>query len=83
MKTYLTDLRGQVRGNARLLRRLDASKGRIVKLETAVAKLVTLADEVGLGDLPEVAWAARLIGWRRFDEGEMERLRKALEELKK
>ena len=79
MKTYLTDLRGQVRGNARLRRRLDASKGRIVKLEAAVARLVTLADKVGLGDLPEVAWAARLIGWRRFNEGEMERLKRSLE----
>ena len=83
MTTYLTELRGQVRGNARLRRRLDAAKARIVRLEAAVAGLVTMADKAGLGDLPEAAWTASLIGWRRFNDREMDRLMKAMTELQR
>lgn len=83
MKTYLTELRGQVRGNARLRSRLDEAKARIVRLEAAVAGLVTIADKVGLGDIREVELAARLIGWRRFNDREMDRLMKALKELQR
>lgn len=48
-------------------------------LEAAVSRVVSLADKVGLGDVNEVAWAARQIGWRRFSSDEMEALRKSVE----
>jgi hypothetical protein len=65
MKTYLNELRGQVRGNARLRRKLDEAKRTAVHRGQHIAMLVTLLDRVGLGDHPQTAAAARAIGWGR------------------
>lgn len=64
-KTYLNELRGQVRGNARLRRKLDEAKRKVVSRGQHIAMLVTLLDRVGLGDHPQTAAAARAIGWGR------------------
>jgi hypothetical protein len=64
-KSYLDELRGQVRGNARLRRKLNASKRDNVRYRYQIAMLVTLLDRVGLGDHPETKSAAGSIGWGR------------------
>jgi hypothetical protein len=64
-KTYLNELRGQVRGNARLRRKLDDAKRTAVHRGQHIAMLVTLLDRVGLGDHPQTVAAARAIGWGR------------------
>lgn len=79
MKTYLKELRGQVRGNARLRRRLDASKETIARLKLRIGSLVTLYDRAGLGDNAEVVAAAEDIGWVRFTPEERDRIRRELE----
>lgn len=79
MKTYLKELRGQVRGNARLRRRLDASKETIARLKLRIGSLVTLYDRVGLGDNAEVVATAEAIGWVRFTPEERDRIRRELE----
>ena len=66
MKTYLHELRGQVRGNARLRRRLDAQEQRILRLTRTVQSLVTLLDKLGHGDDREVVMAAAMVGWERM-----------------
>lgn len=68
MKTYLQELRGQVRGNARLRRRLDARDERIRSLTRAIQCLVSLCDKLGHGDDREVVWAAAQVGWERMRE---------------
>jgi hypothetical protein len=64
-KSYLDELRGQVRGNARLRRKLNASKRDNVRYRYQIAMLVTLLDRVGLGDHPQTKSAANSIGWGR------------------
>lgn len=64
-KTYLDELRGQVRGNARLRRKLNETKRDNVRYRYHIAMLVTLLDRVGLGDHPETKIAANSIGWGR------------------
>jgi hypothetical protein len=64
-KTYLDELRGQVRGNARLRRKLNSSKRQASGYRYHIAMLVTLLDRVGLGDHPETKSAANSIGWGR------------------
>lgn len=78
MKTYLKELRGQVRGNARLRRRLDASKHEIARMKRHIAALVTLADKAGYGDTLPVVRAAAAIGWARADEETMRLYREAM-----
>lgn len=68
MKTYLQEFRGQVRGNARLRRRLDAQERRILRLTRTVQSLVTLLDKLGHGDDREVVMAAAMVGWERMRE---------------
>ncbi len=65
MKTYLNELRGQVRGNARLRRKFDEAKRASTHRGQHIAMLVTLLDRVGLGDHPQTVAAAGAIGWRR------------------
>jgi hypothetical protein len=65
MKTYLNELRGQVRGNARMRRKLDKAKRTAEHRGQHIAMLVTLLDRVGLGDHPHTVAAAGAIGWRR------------------
>lgn len=64
-KSYLDELRGQVRGNARLRRKLNSAKRDNVKYRYQIAMLVTLMDRVGLGDHPQAKSAANSIGWGR------------------
>lgn len=78
MKTYLQELRGQVRGNARLRRRLDASKYEIDRLKRHIGSLVTLADKAGYGDTLPVVRAAAVIGWRRLPKEERDRIQREL-----
>jgi hypothetical protein len=61
MKTYLNELRGQVRGTARLRRKVDSLKSRVRQLELALMVVIDRADGRGifLDD------AASVIGWRR------------------
>lgn len=68
MKTYLDELRGQVRGNARLRRRLDAKGQDISRLKAHIAVLVTMLDRLGHGDDVAVVRAAGAIGWERMRE---------------
>lgn len=82
MKTYLKELTGQVRGNARLRRRLDAKALDLLVLRGHVRSLVTLLDKLGHGDDRPVAAAARAIGWERMSECERSAIRDALESLK-
>lgn len=81
MKTYLQELRGQVRGNARLRRRLDASRCEIERLKRHIGSLVSLADRAGRGDDVEVVRAAAAIGWVRFTKEQRERIRMESERL--
>lgn len=78
MKTYLEELRGQVRGNARLRRRLDAAKERINWLEQWIGAMVIHADKKGYGDDQIIANAARQIGWSRLPPKEVERIKDAI-----
>jgi hypothetical protein len=64
-KTYLNELRGQVRGNARLRRKLDETKRQASGYRYHIAMLVTLLDRASLGDHPETKSAANSIGWGR------------------
>lgn len=68
MKTYLQELRGQIRGNARLRRRLDAKDRQIFRLTMTVQSLVTVLDKLGHGDDREVVMAAAMVGWERMRE---------------
>ena len=68
MKTYLQELRGQIRGNARLRRRLDAKERRVIRLTRTVQSLVTMLDRLGHGDDREVVMAAATVGWERMRE---------------
>lgn len=68
MKTYLTELRGQVRGNARLRRRLDAREHELRRVKAHMAVLVTMLDRLGYGDDKSVVRAAATIGWHRMRE---------------
>lgn len=81
MKTYLTELRGHVRGNARLRRKLDASKCEIARLKLYIGSLVSLADRAGHGDDEVVVRAAAAIGWSRFTKEQRERIRRESEGL--
>lgn len=81
MKTYLKELRGQVRGNARLRRRLDASRCEIERLKRHIGSLVSLADRAGRGDDVEVVRAAAAIGWVRFTKEQREWIRRESESL--
>lgn len=65
MKTYLNELRGQVRGNARLRRRLDAARRRERLMRTLAKGVVSLCDGLGHGDAPAVRMMAAEIGWVR------------------
>jgi len=65
VKTYRKELTGQVRGNARLRRRLDEAKREIVSKRFHLAMLVTLLDANGLGDHEVTRKAAWSIGWYR------------------
>lgn len=78
MKTYLEELRGQVRGNARLRRRLDAANARINWLEQWIGAMVIHADKKGYGDDQIIANAARQIGWSRLPPEEVERIKDAI-----
>lgn len=66
MKTYLSELRGQVRGNARLRRRLDANAAEIARLRGHIRSLVTMLDRLGHGDDVVVVRAAAAAGWERY-----------------
>lgn len=68
MKTYLNELRGQVKGNARLRRRLDAKDYELRKMKAHIAVLVTMLDRLGYGDDRSVVRAAATIGWERMRE---------------
>ena len=68
MKTYLNELRGQVRGNARLRRRLDAKDYELRRMKAHMAVLVTMLDRLGYGDDTAVVRAAATIGWKRMRE---------------
>lgn len=81
MKTYLKELRGQVRGNARLRRRLDASKHEVARLKLYIGSLVSLADRAGFGDDAVVVRAAAAIGWVRFTKEQRERIRREMESI--
>lgn len=74
MKTYLNELKGQVRGNARLRGRIDRLTHRVVVLERWISILVLLADKAGHGDAAVVVAAAREIGWHRMSESERRRV---------
>lgn len=78
MKTYLNELRGQVRGNARLRRRLDRLKARVQWLETWIGAMVIDADRKGRGDDQIVKNAAREIGWHRLPAEKVERIKNAI-----
>lgn len=65
MKTYRKELTGAIRGNARLRRRLEATRRRVKELEMAVRVLVHSASQAGRGDEEGVVAAAATIGWRR------------------
>jgi len=80
MKTYLQELRGQVRGNARLKRRLELKNLQLDGLAGYVAQLVTLLDRLGHGDDEVVKMAARSIGWERFDDAKRDRILKELQQ---
>jgi len=82
VKTYLTDLRGQVRGNKRLRRRVDALKQRVGRLEYFIGRLVAAADMMGYGDEPIVLTAARTIGWERWTDEKREMVARRSEELR-
>jgi hypothetical protein len=75
MKTYLQELRGQVRGNARLRRRLDRLKARVQWLEEWIGAMVIHADKLGYGDDQIVKNAAREIGWSRLPPEDVERIK--------
>jgi hypothetical protein len=81
MKDYRKELTGQVRGNARMRRRLKAKSIEILALRGHIGQLVTLFDTLGLGDSRPVSAAAAAIGWRRFDEFEVARFRREMEGL--
>jgi len=78
MKTYLQELRGQVRGNSRLRRRLDRLKARVQWLEEWIGAMVIHADKRGHGDDQIVKNAAREIGWSRLPPEEVERIKDAI-----
>lgn len=63
MKTYLEELKGQVRGNARLRRRLDESNRRRAELIGHAICLVNLLNKLGHGGKSEVKAAAHSLGW--------------------
>jgi hypothetical protein len=65
-KTYLTEFRGAIKGNARLRRKIDRLEERIASIKATVAKLITLADFNGFGDHPITVRAAAEIGWVRM-----------------
>lgn len=79
MKTYITELRGQVRGNARLRRRLDAREDEIRHLRGHIRNLVTMLDKLGHGDDYSVVCAARAAGWERLDPAMRDRLLSEIE----
>lgn len=65
MKTYLEELKGQVRGNARLRRKLDRARHREEELARHIAVLVSKLDALGRGGEQAVVSAAQSIGWKR------------------
>jgi hypothetical protein len=65
MTDYRIELKGAIRGNARLRRRLDAAKHRVGELEQAIRLMVLRADLNGRGDDIETRIAAERIGWHR------------------
>lgn len=77
MKTYLNELRGQVRGNARLRRSLDAKDYELRKMKAHMAVLVTMLDRLGHGDDLAVVRAAATIGWERMREDVRQEIEKA------
>lgn len=81
-QTYLTELRGQVRGNKRLRRRVDALKQRVGRLEYLIGRLVTAADMRGYGDEPTVLTAARTIGWQLWADEKRESVARRVEEMR-
>lgn len=79
MKTYLQELRGQVRGNARLRRRLDERDDEIRRLRRHVETLVTMLDKAGYGDERPVVFAAMAVGWVRHSPEMREQIRAEIE----
>lgn len=79
MKTYLQELRGQVRGNARLKRRLEEKNRQLDMLAGYIAQLVTMLDKLGHGDDELVVRAADAIGWKRFDPAMREQILKDIQ----
>jgi hypothetical protein len=73
-KTYLTEYRGAIRGNARLRRKFDAANARIGVLKSHIAAMATLADENNLGDHRVVRSAAAEVGWARMSQWEKDEL---------
>lgn len=74
MKTYLNELRGQVKGNARLRRRLDVREHEIRRLRGHIQNLVTMLDKCGHGDHYAVVNAARAAGWVRWSQSTREQI---------
>lgn len=65
MKTYLKELTAQVRGNARLRRRLNAARYEVARLRHQNAMLINTLVNLGHRDHPAVEAAAKGLGWRK------------------
>lgn len=81
MRTYLKELRGQVKGNARLRRRLDARDDEIRRLRGHIHNLVTALDRLGYGDHVAVVNAARAAGWVRYSQPTQEQILAEIEKV--
>ena len=81
MKTYLQELRGQVKGNARLRRRLDARDCEIRRLCGHIQNLVTMLDKLGHGDDTAVVRAAEAAGWVRYSQPTREQILAEIEKV--
>lgn len=68
MTDYRKELIGAIKGNARLRRRLDASKERVAEMESRVRILVAILDALGYGDTEVVRSCAWSVGWKRDPE---------------
>lgn len=79
MRTYLKELRGQVKGNARLRRRLDARDDEIRRLRGHIHNLVTMLDKLGHGDHIAVVRAAGAAGWVRYSQPTREQIQAEIE----
>jgi hypothetical protein len=80
-KTYLTEFRGAIKGNARLRRKIDEANRKMSRIVANVTALILLADAKGFGDHPATILAAEAIGWSRMSQQERLQVIEQIKEL--